>query len=102
MIWEGLDLINCTLCIRNDILSKQCRLSSYAAVSDQGYTVCIHPAILNTFISSKIDLLKRNTSRKHAYILLTPLIVNLGFTRVYIIFLIFAQNMDCEYQQSML
>ena len=36
------------------------------------------------------------TSRKHAYIILTPLnqfyIVKLGFTRVYIIFLIFAQK----------
>ena len=58
-------------------------------------------------------------SRKYAYIILTPLnptfiitktylynvdplkphfyIVKLGFTGVYIIFLIFAQNMDCGY-----
>ena len=43
-------------------------------------------------------------SRKHAYIMLTPLnptfihcIVKLGFTGVYIIFLISAQNIDCEY-----
>ena len=41
-------------------------------------------------------------SRKHAYIILTPLkphfyIVKLGFTGVYIIFLIFAQNIDCGY-----
>ena len=59
------------------------------------------------------------TSRKYAYIILTPLnptfyIVKLGFTRVYIISLISAQNIDCgyslqpprrggsnEYQQSM-
>ena len=42
------------------------------------------------------------TSRKHAYIILTPLkphfyIVKLGFTGVYIIFLISAQNVDCGY-----
>ena len=41
-------------------------------------------------------------SRKHAYIILTPLkphfyIVKLGFTGVYIIFLISAQNIDCGY-----
>ena len=41
-------------------------------------------------------------SRKHAYIILTPLkphffIVKLGFTGVYIIFLISAQNIDCRY-----
>ena len=41
-------------------------------------------------------------SRKHAYIILTPLkphfyIVILGFTVVYIIFLISVQNIDCEY-----
>ena len=43
-----------------------------------------------------------NPSRKHAYIILTPLkphcyIVKLGFTGVYIIFLISAQNTDCGY-----
>ena len=42
------------------------------------------------------------TSRKHVYIILTPLkphfyIVKLGFTGVYIIFLISAQNVDCWY-----
>ena len=42
------------------------------------------------------------SSRKHAYISLTPLkphiyIVKLGFTGVYIIFLISAQNIDCGY-----
>ena len=42
------------------------------------------------------------TSRKHAYITLTPLknhfyIVKLGFTGVYIIVLISAQNIDCGY-----
>ena len=42
------------------------------------------------------------SSRKHAYIILTPLkshfyIVKLGFTGVYIIFLMFAQNIDCGY-----
>ena len=42
------------------------------------------------------------SSRKHAYIILTPLnptfyIVKLGFARVYIIFLISAQNIDCGY-----
>ena len=41
-------------------------------------------------------------SRKHAYIILTPLkshfyIVKLRFTGVYIIFLISAQNIDCGY-----
>ena len=45
-------------------------------------------------------------SRKHAYIILTPLnptfyIVKLGFTGVYIIFLISSQNIDCGYPQSM-
>ena len=40
------------------------------------------------------------TSRKHAYIVFDPLkphfyIVKLGFTEVYIIFLISAQNIDC-------
>ena len=62
---------------------------------------------------------KIKPSRKHAYIILTPdkpnfYIVKLGFTRVNIIFHIFAQNIDCgyllelphwggsnEYQQSM-
>ena len=42
------------------------------------------------------------SSRKHAYIILTPLkphfyIVKLGFTGVFIIFLISAQNIDCGY-----
>ena len=42
------------------------------------------------------------TLRKHAYIILTPLnpifnIVKLGFTGVYINFLISAQNIDCGY-----
>ena len=41
-------------------------------------------------------------SRKHAYIMLTPLkshfyIVKLGFTGIYIIVLISAQNIDCRY-----
>ena len=41
-------------------------------------------------------------SRKHAYIILTPLkphfyIVKLGFAGVQVIFLISAQNMDCGY-----
>ena len=45
---------------------------------------------------------KMSTSRKHAYIMLTPLkphfyIVKLGFTGVYIIFLISAQNIECGY-----
>ena len=43
-----------------------------------------------------------SSSRKHAYILLTPLkpnfyIVKLGFTVVYIIFLILLENIDCGY-----
>ena len=43
-----------------------------------------------------------STSRKHAYIILTPLkphfyIAKLGFTRVYVIFLISAQNIDRGY-----
>ena len=42
------------------------------------------------------------TSRKHAYIILTPLkphfyIVKLGFTAVYIIFLFLLKNIDCGY-----
>ena len=42
------------------------------------------------------------SSQKHAYIKLTPLkphfyIVKLEFTGVFIIFLISAQNIDCEY-----
>ena len=43
------------------------------------------------------------SSRKHAYIILTPplkphfYIAKLGFTGVYIIFLISAQNIDCGY-----
>ena len=42
------------------------------------------------------------TSRKHAYIIFSPLklhfyIVKLGFTGVYIIFLISAQKIDCGY-----
>ena len=46
--------------------------------------------------------IKGSTSRKHTYIILTPLkphfyIVKLGFTGVYIIFLISAQNIDCGY-----
>ena len=41
-------------------------------------------------------------SRKHAYIILTPLkahfyIVKLGFAGVYIIFLILLKNIDCGY-----
>ena len=43
-----------------------------------------------------------SSSRKHTYIILTPLkphfyIVKLGFTGVYIIFLISAQIIDCVY-----
>ena len=52
------------------------------------------PRIFNTKIWSFVS------SRKHAYIILTPLnpyIVKLGFTGVYIIFLISAQNIDCGY-----
>ena len=50
--------------------------------------------------SKKLKML--STSRKHAYIILTPLkphfyIVKLGFTGVYIIFLISPQNIDCGY-----
>ena len=42
------------------------------------------------------------SSQKYAYIVLTPLkphiyIVKLGFTGVYVIFLISAQNIDCGY-----
>ena len=41
------------------------------------------------------------SSRKHAYIILIPLnptfIVKLGFTGIYIIFLISDQNIDCGY-----
>ena len=42
------------------------------------------------------------SSRKHAYIILTPLkphfyTVKLGFTEVYIIFLISVENIDCGY-----
>ena len=47
-------------------------------------------------------LLRDMSSRKHAYIILTPLqphfyIVKLGFTGVYIIFLILLNNIDCRY-----
>ena len=39
-----------------------------------------------------------NPSRKHAYIILTPFyIVKLGFTGIYNIFLISAQNIECGY-----
>ena len=42
------------------------------------------------------------SSRKHAYIIMTPLkphfyVVKTGFTGVYIIFLISAQKIDCGY-----
>ena len=48
------------------------------------------------------QLFVNQSSRKHAFIILTPLelhfyIVKLGFTGVYIIFLISAQNIDCGY-----
>ena len=47
-------------------------------------------------------LARTSPSRKHTYIILTPLkptfyILKLRFTGVYIIFLIFAKNIDCEY-----
>ena len=47
----------------------------------------------------QVVLAAEDTSRKHAYIMLTPLnyIVKVGFTGVYIIFLISAQNKDCGY-----
>ena len=46
--------------------------------------------------------LENVASRKHAYVILIPsnptfIIVKLGFTGVYIIFLICAQNIDCGY-----
>ena len=49
-----------------------------------------------------LDQLQDLSSRKHAYIILTPLkphfyLVKLGFRGVYIIFLISAQNIDCGY-----
>ena len=49
-----------------------------------------------------IGTTESNTSRKHAYIILTPLkphfyIVKLGFTGVYIILLISAKNIDYGY-----
>ena len=53
--------------------------------------------------NSKCSQLKFNSaSRKHAYIILTPLnphfyTVKLGFTGVYIVFLISAKNIDCGY-----
>ena len=64
--------------------------------------------ISNRFLSNKVhhkfeyEHYSKNTSRKHAYIILTPLkphfyIVKLGFTGLYIIFLISAQNIDCGY-----
>ena len=47
-------------------------------------------------------MVSKYASRKHTYIILNPLnpnlfLVKLGFTGVYIIFLISAQNIDCEY-----
>ena len=56
----------------------------------------VHPdQMLHSFISL-------HTSGKHAYIILTPLkphfyIAKLGFTGVYIIFLILLKNTDCGY-----
>ena len=60
------------------------------------YCWVLHQEIGVRFRASK------TASRKHAYIILTPLkphfyIVKLGFTGVYIIFLISAQNIDCGY-----
>ena len=63
------------------------------ALSGQGL-----PCPLTEFVLQKFY--RMDTSRKHTYISLTPLnphfyTVKLGFTGVYIIFLISAQNIDC-------
>ena len=54
------------------------------------------------FACKLLKLVSDSTSRKLAYITLTPFkphfyIVKLGFGGVYIIFLIPAQNIDCGY-----
>ena len=51
------------------------------------------------FLNGIITVLGRVPSRKHAFDPLKPYfyIVKLGFTGVYIIFLISAQNIDCGY-----
>ena len=86
-----------------------------SAQSDQGIPC---PLTVSLVAVECINEEQRPASRKHAYKILTPLnptfIVKLGFTGVYIIFLISAQNIDCgyslepprrggsnEYQQSM-
>ena len=53
---------------------------------------------LQRLLKGSIMLLFAISSRKHTYIIFTPFyIVKLGFTGVYIIFLISAQNIHCGY-----
>ena len=58
--------------------------------------------MLNTLVMAMVLYCAdtKQASRKHAYIILTPLkpdfyISKTGFTGVYIIFLISAENLDC-------
>ena len=59
------------------------------------------PVCISFFITINVVKFIYNSSRKHAYIILTSLnptfIVKLGFTGVYIIFLMSAENINCGY-----
>ena len=67
------------------------------------YTRLYNACIINSRVKSQARKSAKNElSRKHTYIIFDPLkhhfyTVKLGFTGVYIIFLISAQNVDCGY-----
>ena len=95
--------------------SKQCRSRSVGFFRSQLiwiYTVCkgrVYPGSAGQGLSYpqlppnpalRLSVIGSNyaSSRKHAFIILTPLNPKLAFTGVYIIFLTFAKkNIDCGY-----
>ena len=98
----------------NNILAVYQRHCLFSVVQSNSYIQCLDHSHIHTSFSAwqsenPAFCVKQEvahpymfTSRKHAYIILTPLkphfyIVKLGFTGVYIIFLISAQNIDYGY-----
>ena len=79
-----------------------CDLFTICAFNDVVLTSIFFTNMIASMTAFSKTYKPNNSSRKHAYIIFDPLkpdfyIVKLGFTGVYIIFLISAQKIDCGY-----
>ena len=85
-VWSSVSLVICRINVYCRIYRKWDKIVPFTRMRRLVH-VCIYHQ--STFVPS----------RKHAYIILTPLKPHfyIGFKRVYIIFLISAQNIDCGY-----